>query len=105
MRRAAVIVLTLALPSLAGCFPDQAKDEASCEAQASRFFAIYHAVDPNAPASRYIIECMQAKGYRFTLAPEDCDSRHALPTQPACYTPNNWVVGLYDQLRRRLTTN
>ena len=102
MRRKAVLLLALAL---AGCYPDQGSDIASCEAQARRFFHLYKAADPNDPSSQYLIECMAAKGYAFTVAPSDCDSKQVLPTQAACYVPENWLAGLYDALRRRLKMN
>jgi hypothetical protein len=106
MTRIAVLVLSLLLPlSLAGCYPDQSDDVFACEAQASRFFSTYHAVDLNAPSSEYIIECMQTKGYDFTIAPADCDSHYPLPTQAACYTPQNWLAALYDRVRRPLKSN
>jgi hypothetical protein len=87
--------------ALAGCVPDQSKDVAACEAEASRFFQLNKAADPNNTVSQYIIECMGAKGYEFTVAPADCNSQHPLPTQAACYTPDNWLAGLYDQMHRR----
>jgi hypothetical protein len=102
MRRAAVLLVALAL---GGCLPEPGKDIAACETQAGRFYQTYKAVDPNDPSSKYIIECMAAKGYDFTITPADCDSRHPLPTQPACYTPTNWLAGIADQIRRSLTAN
>jgi hypothetical protein len=106
MRRIAISVFALLLPlSLAGCYPDQNGDMYACEALASRFFQTYHAVDLNAPSSQYIIECMQTKGYDFSIAPADCESRHALPTQAACYTPQNWLAAIYDRFRRPLKPN
>jgi hypothetical protein len=98
MKRKAVLLLALAL---AGCLPDQTKDLADCEAQAVRFYPLFKAVEPNAPGSRYIIECMATKGYDFSVTPEDCNSQRQLPTQAACYTPANWAANVYDQLRRR----
>jgi len=98
MRRKAVLLLALAL---AGCYPDQGSDIGACETQARRFFQLYKAVDPNDPSSQYLIECMAAKGYAFTVTPADCNSKQPLPTQAACYVPENWLAGLYDQARRR----
>jgi hypothetical protein len=88
--------------SLAGCGPDKAKDVFACEGQASRFFQTYHAVDLNAPSSQYIMECMATKGYDFSIQPADCDSHRPLPTQAACYTPQNWLAAMYDRMRRPL---
>ena len=48
---------------------------------------------------------MATKGYDFTIAPADCDSHHPLPTQAACYTPQNWLAALYDRVRRPLKSN
>ena len=97
MKRKTVLLLALAL---SGCFPDQSKDVADCEAQAQRFYPLFKAVESTAPASRYIIECMASKGYEFTVTPSDCDSQHPLPTQAACYAPENWAAALMDRARR-----
>jgi hypothetical protein len=106
MKRAAVLLLALTLAlGLAGCLPDQSKDVFACESQASRFFQTYHAVDLNAPSSQYIMECMAAKGWDFTIQPADCDSHRPLPTQGACYAPQNWLAALYDRWRRPLKGN
>ena len=86
----------LAAIGVGGCFPDQAKDVAACRSQADQFYQAYRAVDPDDPSSRYIIACMAAKGYDFTIARADCDSRYPLPTQPTCFTPNNWAGSLID---------
>ena len=102
MRRGALL---LAVVILGGCSPEQAKDMASCQADASRFYQTYHAVDPNDPSSKYIISCMAAKGYDFIISPADCDSRHPLPTQPACYTPSGWLAGFIDRFRRPLKSD
>lgn len=101
MRRLACLIVVLAiLPLLSGCQPDQSKVMAVCEAEAARFFPIYRTADPASISSQYIIECMADKGYEFTVAPADCDSRHALPTQAACYEPQNWFAALIDRARR-----
>ena len=102
MKRKTVLLLAL---TLSGCFPDQSKDVADCETQAQRFYPLFKAVEANAPASRYIIECMASKGYEFTVTPSDCDSSHPLPTQAACYAPENWAANLYDWTRRKLKSN
>ena len=99
MRREVILLVAL---TLGGCIPHQAHDVAACQAEADRFYQTYHAVDPDDPSSQYIIACMAAKGYDFTITPADCDSRHALPTQPACYTPNNWFGWIVDRIRRQL---
>jgi len=100
--RKAVLLIALAL---GGCLPDRSKDMAACENEASRFFQTYKAVDPDSPSSQYIIQCMATKGYDFSIAPSDCDSKHPLPLQPACYTPENWFAGWIDQARRHLRIN
>ena len=102
MRRAAIVLAAL---SLSGCLPDQPKDVEACMGEASRFYQLTRAVDANDPPSRYIIECMAAKGYDFTVSPADCDSHHPLATQPACYVPANWFAGLLDAARRSLKLN
>jgi len=94
-------VFLLGLITLGGCLPDQAKDMAACRTDADRFYQGYRAADVDNPRSQYIIGCMAAKGYDFTIAPADCDSRHPLPTQPACYTPSSWLAWMSNQFRSR----
>ena len=96
MRRA---VLLLAVMALGGCLPDQPKEVAECQAEADHFYNGYRDVDVDNPRSQYIIGCMAAKGYDFTIVPADCSSQHPLPTQPACYTPNSWFGWIIDQFR------
>jgi hypothetical protein len=86
MRRAAVLLVAM---TLAGCLPDRAKDMADCQNEASRFYKTYHAVSPDDPSSRFIIGCMAAKGYDFTITPAQCSSEHPLPPQAACYEPSS----------------
>jgi hypothetical protein len=95
MRQIAILFLAL---TLAGCLPDRAKDLAACQKEADRFYLPYKATDPENPSSRYIIGCMAAKGYEFTIAPSACNSQHPFPTQASCYTPSNWLVSIIDRL-------
>ena len=95
-------VALLMLISLAGCLPDQAKDMAACRTEADRFYQTDKAVDPEDPSSQYIIACMAAKGYNFTILPADCDSQYPLPTQPTCYSPDSGSDWIIDQFRRAL---
>jgi hypothetical protein len=90
----------LVLVGLAGCGPDQAKDVAACQSEADRFYPTYRANDLREPSSQYIVACMGAKGYDFTIVPTDCDSRRPLPTQATCYTPSHWFAGMLDRFRR-----
>jgi hypothetical protein len=87
--------------TLGGCLPDRSKDVAACQTEAERFYQTYHAVNPDDPSSQYIIGCMAAKGYDFTILPVDCNSQHPLPTQSACYAPNSWLDWIIDQFRFR----
>ena len=96
MRRAVLLLVAMAL---GGCLPDQAKDVAACQAEADHFYNGDHAVDVDNPRSQYIIGCMAAKGYDFSIAPADCSSQRPLPTQPACYTSNSWLGWIIDQFR------
>ena len=96
MRRAFVLLLVF---GLGGCLPDQANDIAACQAEADHFYNGYRAVDVDNPRSQYIIGCMAAKGYNFTIEPENCSSQHPLPTQPACYTPSSWIDWVIDKFR------
>jgi hypothetical protein len=102
MKRAVVLLGVLAL---GGCLPDQAKDVAACQTEAMRFYQMSPGVDPTDPGSRYIIGCMAAKGYDFTVLPADCNSQHPLSTQPACYTANSWLAAIVDQFRRPPKSN
>jgi hypothetical protein len=91
-------IVALFLPVLlAGCLPDRAKDLAACQKEASRFYLTYKATDPENPSSRYIIGCMAAKGYDFTIAPSACSSQRPFPTQAGCYIPSNWLVSIIDR--------
>ena len=93
-----IIVILLLTVALVGCVPNRAQDLAACQREASRFYMLYRATDPDKPSSRYIIGCMAAKGYEFTIAPSACDNRHPFPTQAACYAPTNWLVSLIDRI-------
>jgi hypothetical protein len=97
MKRAAVLILAI---GLGGCSPDRAKDMASCQTEAERFYPTYQAVNPDDPSSRYIIGCMATKGYVFTVTPSDCNSNRSLPTQAACYQPHGWAARMFDRFRR-----
>ena len=96
MRREVVLLVAI---TLGGCLPDQAKDVAACQTEADRFYKTYHAVGVDDPRGQYIIACMAAKGYDFDISPEDCDGRHPLPTQSACYAPNSWLALIIDKFR------
>lgn len=102
MKRKAIL---FAVVILGGCLPEQGKDLTACQVEAERFYQTYHAVDPEDPSSKYIISCMAAKGYDFIISPAECDSRHPLPTQPACYLPNGWVAGLINRFWRPLKSD
>lgn len=90
----------LAALTLGGCLQDQgkAKKIAACSRQADRFYG-YPTFNASSPRSRFIIGCMATKGYNFDIAPADCDSRHPLPIQPTCYTADNWIDRILDELR------
>jgi hypothetical protein len=92
----------LALVSLGGCLPENSGDLAACRTEADRFYQGYVAADVDSPRSQYIIGCMAAKGYEFTVAPEDCNSLHPLPTQSTCYTPGGWWAWINYKLREQL---
>ena len=94
MRRAVALLLSL---TLAGCLPDRAKDLAECQQEASRFYETYRAVDPDDPSSRYLIGCMAAKGYVFSIAAQDCRSERPFPNQAACYRPDSWLGWIAEQ--------
>lgn len=83
--------------TLAGCSQEKANSLVVCQKEADRFYRAYQAADVSNPRSRYIIGCMVSKGYEFDVTPADCNSEHALPTQSACYTPDNWVTWLVEK--------
>src|ERR1700691_187014 len=85
--------------TLGGCVPEQAKDVAACRTEADRFFHTYETVDPNDPSSQYIIGCMTARGYDFTIFPTNCDPLQPMATQPACYVPDSLIDRVIDQFR------
>ena len=96
MRHEATVFMAFAL---AGCLPSpvKANDVAACQIEADRFFQGYNGVEVNNPRSRYIIECMAAKGYDFEIWSADCDARRSLATQPACYAPQSWIAWIADR--------
>jgi hypothetical protein len=96
MRRAAVLLVAM---TLAGCLPGRAKDMADCQSEASRFYQTYHAVSPDDPSSRFIIGCMAAKGYDFTITPAQCSGERPLPPQAACYESSNWFFWIIEKFR------
>ena len=91
MRRELVLFAALALGS---CGSDPAKDLNVCQTQADRFYQGYSDSDADNPRGKYIIACMAAKNYEFNLSAADCDSRHPLTIQPACYAPTSWLTQL-----------
>jgi hypothetical protein len=99
MRRHAALLLALAL---GGCVANQAKDMAACKAEVMRFYPGYRAVKFDDPGTRFIVACMQARGYELEVAASDCSSRDPVATQPACYAPRHWFAAFVDRLRRYL---
>ena len=95
------IVILLVAMTLGGCLPDRAKDMAACQVEAERFYQTYLAVNADDPSSQYIIGCMAAKGYEFTISPAACNSARPLSTQPACYAASSWPDWAIDQFRSR----
>lgn len=96
MRRNAVLLLV----ALGGCAPDQSKDMAACQSEVKRFYPVYVASNMNDPGVRYIMACMEFRGYDFSISAADCDSKYPLPTQPACYAPRGYMATAIDQFRR-----
>jgi hypothetical protein len=88
--------------AVTGCLPHQSKDLASCVAEAERFYHIYDAVDLENPGSKYVISCMAAKGYQFSILTSDCDIRRPMPTQATCYEPTSWQPWGIDRVFRAL---
>jgi hypothetical protein len=96
MRRCVVLLLVV----LGGCVPDQSKDMAACQTEVKRFYPVYVASNMTDPGVRYIMGCMESKGYDFSIAAADCNSQFPLPTQPACYRPQGTAAAAIDQFRR-----
>ena len=78
MRRAVFLMLLVAL---GGCSSGKAQDVATCRAEADRFYQAYRDDDVANPRGRYIVECMESKGYEFDISSVACDSRRALLTR------------------------
>src|SRR5262245_5399096 len=95
-------VLFSLLIILTGCLPDQPRDMAACVSEAERFYHVYTDLDPESPSSRYVISCMAAKGYQFTILASDCDSRHPYPIEATCYEPITWPSWTVDRVTRTL---
>jgi hypothetical protein len=85
--------------ALGGCLFDHAKGMADYQNEASRFYRTYHAISPDDPSSRFIIVCMAAKGYDFTITSTQCSSEYPLPPKAACYEPTNWVFWVIEKFR------
>jgi hypothetical protein len=92
-----VVLLSIAL---GGCMPDQSKDMATCQHEVKRFYAVYSASNMNDPGVRYIMACVESKGYEFSIDASNCSSKYPLATQPACYTPQGSMAAAIDQFRR-----
>jgi hypothetical protein len=95
MRRHAVLLLV----ALGGCVPDQSKDMVACQSEVERFYPAYVASNMDDPGVRYIMACMESKGYAFSVSAADCDSKYPLPVQGACYTPESYVAAALGQFR------
>ena len=97
-----VVLLSIAL---GGCMPDQSKDMAACQQEVKRFYAVYVASNMTDPGVRYIMACMESRGYAFSIAATNCHSKYPLATQPACYTPQGSMAAAIDQFRRPPKSN
>ena len=85
--------LCAALLTVAGCTPDKPTAIAMCENETMRFYSGLGGDD-------FMIACMEAKGYRFEVLPEDCDSRTRMVRQPSCYVPIGWLAAFLDGIGR-----
>jgi len=91
LRRNGSIILLLAT-TVGGCLPDRAtNDVATCRTEADRFYSTPERIDAGDPRSQFIIGCMAARGYDFTISPADCDGRSPMPSQAACYQSKSWL--------------
>jgi hypothetical protein len=79
--------------------PDRGKDVDACQTEADRFYQGYRGPNVDNPRNRYVIACMGAKGYEFDVSPADCDSRHVLVSQAACFKPDSWLTQLLIKFR------
>ena len=102
-----VVVAALIVVSVAGLIfaapswlPNAAVDLAACQLQAQRFYQTFRANDLNDPSSPYIVGCMESQGYEFSMLLENCDGRHPLANQAACYTPTSWFGAMLDRYSR-----
>jgi hypothetical protein len=90
VRPAALVAVALAL---GGCTPDKPAALATCERETMRFYS-------GSAGDDFTVACMEAKGYRFDVLPEDCDSKTRMARQPACYVPVGWLAAFLDRLGR-----
>ena len=81
---------------LTSCDQGRAKEEATaqCSMDADRFFPSYEAAQVDSLRNKYMVGCMDTKGYNFTFESKDCDSKRPLFNQPACYAPKTWLQEL-----------
>jgi hypothetical protein len=84
---------------LTGRVPYPSKAVAACVMEAERFYHMYNAVDPEDPSSKYLISCMAAKGYQFTILASNYGSHRPYPTQPTCYEHTTWPTWTIDLTR------
>jgi hypothetical protein len=85
--------------ALGGCLHEHAKGMADYQNEASRFYQTYHAISPDDPSSRFIIGCMAAKGYDFTITSTQCSSERPLPPQARYYESTNWLFWVNEKFR------
>jgi hypothetical protein len=78
-------VLGLLAIGLLSCSQNKVATLARCQLEADKFYQGYQTDDTTNPRSRFMIACMKSDGYDFDISSPDCDSKHALPTQPSCY--------------------
>lgn len=91
---AAIRPVLLLLPLiLAGCLDDQRQAASRCTMDARRLYPQMAFAGPFDQPGAYIIDCMGAAGYGFTMALKECPVSDWAAANPYCYRPRGRIAG------------
>lgn len=88
-------------PATCGLHPGTVDNLNTCKMEAARIFASERrSADPQADTAEtaYVLECMEARGYRITLAPKLCVPEFPFATQEECWEPKTTIREALDNL-------
>jgi hypothetical protein len=74
---------------IGGCAPGKMHETEACETETLRFY-------PIGSGDRFMIECMDSKGYEFDVASAECKSKTRMVMQSACYRRKGWVGRFFE---------